>query len=43
MAEIQEVSVSSLIDSERSNRLMLAVIAILGAALALVGWVRYFR
>jgi hypothetical protein len=28
-------------DSDRSNRIVLAVIAILGAVLCLIGWYRY--
>lgn len=32
---------STLIDSERQNRIVLALVAILGAALCLVGWYRW--
>jgi len=30
-------------DSERSNRMMLAIVAILGAALCIIGWYRWMR
>jgi hypothetical protein len=39
--EIQEVSMGAVTDSDRSNRIVLAVIAILGAVLCLIGWYRY--
>ncbi len=34
---------ATLVDPDRQNRLVLAAIAILGAALCVAGWIRYLR
>jgi hypothetical protein len=41
MAQVQEVAMATLKDSDRQNRIVWAVVAVLGAALAVVGWFRW--
>ena len=41
VAEVQEVAMSTLIDSERRNRIVWTVLGAVGAVLCLVGWYRW--